>query len=290
MSRHLPVLLGETLEHLAVRPGGFYVDGTVGLGGHAEAILEKSAPHGRLLAFDRDTEAMEQARLRLAPFGERVQYVHADYRDIPKHLGEQRPDGLLLDMGVSSYQLDAGERGFSFSAEGPLDMRMDRTETWTAADLVANLGEKELADVLYRFGEERRSRRIARAIVEARGRERIVTTGQLAAIVRRASRPRGRMGIDPATRTFQALRIATNRELDGLASALGALAHALAPGGRLVAIAFHSLEDREVKHTFRALVPSGFEVLTKKPVRPSEAEVARNPRSRSARLRALARQ
>jgi 16S rRNA (cytosine1402-N4)-methyltransferase len=289
VARHQPVLLAETLESLAVRPGGLYVDGTVGLGGHAEAILERSAPDGRLLAFDRDTEALEQARARLAPYAGRARFVHADYREIPHHLSGERPQGVLVDMGVSSFQLDTPERGFSFAADGPLDMRLDRTQGETAADLVRRLSEFDLADVIYRYGEERRSRRIAHAIVEARRRERIETTGQLAALVRRASPKGGRPGLDPATRTFQALRIAVNRELERLADALRDIAHTLAGGGRFVAIAFHSLEDREVKHTFRSLAADGFEVLTKKPVRPTEAETARNPRSRSARLRALRR-
>jgi 16S rRNA (cytosine1402-N4)-methyltransferase len=267
-----------------------YVDGTTGLGGHAEAILRRSAPDGRLIAVDRDAEALAHARARLAPFGDRVRFVHADYRALPDHLEGARPDGVLVDMGVSSYQLDDAERGFSFSADGPLDMRMDRTQGTTAADLLRALSETDLANLIYEFGEERRSRRIARTIVEARRKERIATTGQLAALVRRASPRSGRPGLDPATRTFQALRIAVNRELEGLSDALRAMAHALAAGGRLVVIAFHSLEDREVKHTFRGLSAAGFAVLTKKPVRPTDAEAARNPRSRSAKLRALERE
>jgi len=290
VARHEPVLLDETLEHLAVKPGGLYVDGTVGLGGHSEAILQKSAPSGRLIALDRDAEALEQARERLAPFGDRVRLVHADYRTLPDLIEGARPDGVLVDMGVSSYQLDSAERGFSFSADGPLDMRMDRTQGSTAAELLRALSETDLANLIYEFGEERRSRRIARTIVEARRKERIQTTAQLAALVRRASPRSGRPGLDPATRTFQALRIAVNRELEGLTDAIRAIAHTLAPGGRFVAIAFHSLEDREVKHTFRGLSAAGFRVLTKKPVRPTDAEVARNPRSRSARLRTLERE
>ena len=285
---HASVLLAESLELLAVRPGGIYVDGTVGLGGHAAAILERSAPDGRLLGLDKDSEALEQAAERLRPFGERARLVHADYREIPRVLGPERADGILLDLGTSSFQLDTAERGFSFRADGPLDMRMDRSGGETAADVVNRTREADLADIIYRFGEERASRRIAGAIVAARRRERIRTTGELAAIVRRAA-GRSRPGLDPATRTFQALRIHVNRELDDLGPALAKVAECLAPRGRMAVIAFHSLEDREVKHTFRELGTRGFAVLTKRPLRPGPAEVAGNPRSRSARLRGLER-
>ena len=275
---------------LAVKPGGLYVDGTVGLGGHASAILDAGAPDARLVGFDRDAETLERARQALAPFGDRARLVHADFREIPAHLGDARADGILLDLGVSSVQLDTAERGFSFQADGPLDMRMDRSRGETAADVVNAMDEEELADVIYRFGEDRRSRHIARAIASARRQGPITTTGALATIVRRASgRPAWKPGIDSATRTFQALRIHVNRELDRLAETMRALAEMLAPGGRLAVIAFHSLEDREVKHTFRALGSEGFEVLAKKPVRPGHDEEARNPRSRSARLRGLRR-
>jgi 16S rRNA (cytosine1402-N4)-methyltransferase len=285
---HQPVLLAETLELLAVSPGGMWVDGTVGLGGHAEALLQRSAPDGRLVAFDRDPEALARARERLAAFGERVRFEHGDFREIPSRVPE-RPRGVLLDLGVSSMQLDTAARGFSFSAEGPLDMRMDPTEGVTAGELVNRLPERELADLIYRWGEEHASRRIARAIVDTRRRRPFTTTTELAAVVRPAAGRSRRPGLDPATRTFQALRIAVNRELEGLGSALESIAGALAPGGRLAVIAFHSLEDREVKHTLRALATRGFRLLTKKPVRPGEAEVARNPRARSARLRAIER-
>ena len=294
---HEPVLLAEALAMLAVRPGGRYVDGTVGLGGHAAAILEAGAPDAMLVAFDRDAETMAGTRESLAAYGDRVRFVHADFREIPVHLGEARADGILLDLGLSSVQLDTAERGFSFQADGPLDMRMDRSAGETAADVVNEMDEQGLADVIYRFGEDRASRRIARAIVSARRQGPLATTAALAQVVRRsAGRPRHR-GFDPATRTFQALRIYVNRELDGLADALRALAAALAPGGRLAVIAFHSLEDREVKHTFRALAAESaertgdavFTVMTKKPVRPGPAEEARNPRARSARLRGLGR-
>jgi 16S rRNA (cytosine1402-N4)-methyltransferase len=260
------------------------------MGGHAAAILEAGQPDARLFAFDRDAETMQRAREALAGQERRVRFVHADFRQIPAELGEERADGILLDLGVSSVQLDTAERGFSFQADGPLDMRMDRSAGETAADVVNEMDEEDLANVIYQFGEDRASRKIARAIVSARRQHRIATTGELAAIVRRASgRPPWKPGIDSATRTFQALRIHVNRELDRLSETLRALAGCLAPDGRLAVIAFHSLEDREVKHTFRALGAEGFEVMTKKPVRPGDAEAARNPRARSARLRGLRR-
>ncbi len=288
---HEPVLLAETLAMLAVRPGGFYVDGTVGLGGHAAAILEAGAPGARLLGLDKDNETLERARETLAPFGDRADLQHSDFREIPARLGGARADGIVLDLGVSSVQLDTAERGFSFQQDGPLDMRMDRSGGETAADLVNEMDEEGLANVIYSFGEDRRSRHIARAIVSARQKHRIETTSELAAIVRRASgRPAWKPGIDSATRTFQAFRIAVNGELDALSDTIRALAACLAPNGRLAVIAFHSLEDREVKHTFRALGREGYEVLAKRPVRPGDAESARNPRSRSARLRGLRRE
>lgn len=288
MFGHASVLLGEALDLLAVREDGFYVDGTLGLGGHALAILEKSAPAGRLLGVDRDGESLEEARARLAPFGGRAELAHADFRRIPDLLGERRPDGILLDLGVSSLQLDSPERGFSFQNDGPLDMRMDRSRGRTAEELVNRLPEQELLGLIHAFGEEPRARRVARAIVEARRRARIRTTSELAAVVRRVAF-RSRRGLDPATRTFQALRIAVNGELEGLSEALTRLARCLAVNGRLAVIAFHSLEDREAKHAFRALEREGFRVLTKKPLRPSEAETRANPRARSARLRGVLR-
>ncbi len=287
---HASVLLREALELLDVRPGGLWVDGTVGLGGHAEAILRATSPDGRLLGTDRDAETLARAGERLAPFGERARLVHADFREIPRHLGGERARGILLDLGVSSVQLDDAERGFSFQAEGPLDMRLDRTARTTAEDLVNGLPERDLADLIYEYGEEPASRRIARAIAREREREQIRTTTRLADVVRRAAgRPR-RPGLHPATRTFQALRIRVNRELDGLAEALTALAACLEPRGRLAVIAFHSLEDRPVKQTFRALRGQGYRELVRKPVRPGDDETSRNPRARSARLRALERE
>jgi 16S rRNA (cytosine1402-N4)-methyltransferase len=287
---HVPVLLAETLELLAVRPGGLYVDGTVGLGGHAEAVLRASAPDGRLLGLDRDGETLVRARERLAPFGERARLEQADHREIPERLGEEKADGILLDLGISSVQLDDAERGFSFQAEGPLDMRMDRSRGETAADLVNRMRERDLADLIYTYGEEPASRRIARAIAEARERQPIATTTELADVVRRAAGRSRRPGLHPATRTFQALRIRVNRELDGLGEALERTAQCLRPGGRLVVIAFHSLEDRAAKEAFRSLAARGFRPLTRKPVRPGEAEVRVNPRARSARLRAVLRE
>ena len=285
--RHEPVLLAEVLEGLQVRPGGLWVDGTVGLGGHASAILETSAPGGRLYAFDRDGEALRLAEARLASAKQRALFVHADFRAIPDTLGAERASGVLLDLGVSSLQLDTPERGFSFQKDGPLDMRLDRSEPRSARDAVNRLPERELADVIYRYGEEHASRRVARAIVEARRRSPIETTVELAAIVRRAAR--GRPGLDAATKTFQALRIHVNRELEGLGEALRAIALCLAPGGRFAVISFHSLEDREAKNAFRELGREGFRVVTRKPLGAGADEVRRNPRARSAKLRILER-
>jgi len=287
---HVPVLLAETLELLAVRPGGLFVDGTVGLGGHASAVLRASAPDGRLLGLDKDGETLPRARERLAEFGARARLEQGDFREIAERLGDERADGILLDLGVSSVQLDEKERGFSFQAEGPLDMRMDRSAGPTAADLVNRMRERDLADLLYEYGEEPASRRIARAIVFARDRQRITTTTELADIVSRAAPRARRPGLHPATRTFQALRIRTNQELEGLGEAFERAAFSLKPGGRMAVIAFHSLEDRASKEAFRSLAARGFRLLTKKPVRPTEAEVRANPRARSARLRAVTRE
>lgn len=301
--QHVPVLLDEVRALLQPERGGLFVDCTVGLGGHARMLLEAGAT--RLIGIDRDVDALAIARATLAPFGDRVTFVHADYRDITAVLDAQGAglvDGLLADFGVSSMQLDAEGRGFSFRRDEPLDMRMDRTRGETAAELLDRVDEQELADVIYQFGEERRSRQVARAIVAARAHGRIETTGRLAEIVRRAVAARGWQRIDPATRTFQALRIWVNRELDGLDSFIGAAAARLQPRGRLALIAFHSLEDRVVKHTLRSLSrPSSHDghgaarpvsagetvlnVLTKHPVIASEAEAAANPRARSAKLR-----
>jgi 16S rRNA (cytosine1402-N4)-methyltransferase len=293
MTAHVPVLTAETLQHLRPERGGLFVDCTVGPGGHSRALLEAGAT--RVVGLDRDPHALAAARAALAPWADRVELVHADYRAIDEVLdrhGISLVDGALADLGVSSLQLDAPGRGFSFQRDEPLDMRMDTTIGETAADLVARSTERDLADAIYAYGEERFSRRIARAIVDARRAQPIATTGGLAAIVRRALPRRGHMRIDPATRTFQALRIWVNQELDGLDRFLEAAVRRLRIGARLVVISFHSLEDRIVKHTLRALQQSGdagVRVLTKKPVVPGDDEVRRNPRARSAKLRAAER-
>src|SRR5262252_4294433 len=251
---HVPVMTAEALDFLQPGRGGLFIDCTVGLGGHARALLEAGAT--RLIGIDRDPDALARARDTLAPWADRVELVHADYRTLDDVLDARRidrVDGALADLGVSSMQFDAPGRGFSFQRDEPLDMRMDRTSGETAADLVARSSERELADAIFQYGEERFSRRIARAIVAARGDQAIDTTGRLAAIVRRAIPRRGPARIDPATRTFQALRIWVNRELDGLDRFFEAAARRLRAGARLVVITFHSLEDRIVKHTLRAL-------------------------------------
>lgn len=310
---HIPVLLEPVLRLLRVAEigasdeAGRFVDGTVGAGGHAAAILE-AAPGARLLGLDRDPAALALARERLAPFGARAALAHASYEDMPEQvaawLSEDDPlvDGILLDLGVSSMQLDQAERGFAFMQDGPLDMRFDPTSGEpSAADLVNLLDAGELADILYRYGEERHSRRIAQAIVAARP---LHTTRALAEVVARASRgPREK--IHPATRTFQALRIAVNDELGAVERALPATISLLRPGGRLAVISFHSLEDRIVKQTFKreatdCLCPprqpictcghrASVALITRKPVEADEAEIARNPRSRSAKLRVVER-
>ncbi|HWI20026.1 MAG TPA: 16S rRNA (cytosine(1402)-N(4))-methyltransferase RsmH, partial [Vicinamibacterales bacterium] len=252
--QHVPVLLDEVRTLLQPERGGTFVDCTVGLAGHARMLLEGGAT--RLIGIDRDTDALAIARSVLAPFGDRVTLVHADYREIADVLdaqGVSEVAGLLADFGVSSMQLDTDGRGFSFRRDEPLDMRMDRTKGETAAELIDRADESELADAIYQFGEERRSRQVARAIVAARQQGRIETTGRLAEIVRRAVAARTWQRIDPATRTFQALRIWVNRELDGLDSFIGSAVSRLQPDGRIALIAFHSLEDRVVKHTFRAM-------------------------------------
>ena len=270
------------------------MDCTVGLGGHAAAMLKAGA--GRVIAMDRDAAALEIARRRLSDAGDCVELVHADFRDLPRVLADRgihAIDGALADLGVSSLQLDEAGRGFSFRQEGPLDMRMDPSTGASAADLLRTSDETTLADVIFRFGEERHARRVARAIVRAREERPLTRTTDLAAVVRRAVGGRGRQRIDPATRTFQALRIWVNRELEGLDRFLEAAVDALRVGGRLVVIAFHSLEDRIVKQTFRALSAPGADerpavrLLTRKPIGPGPDEVRRNPRARSARLRAV---
>jgi 16S rRNA (cytosine1402-N4)-methyltransferase len=293
MPTHLPVLLDESLALLEPARGGLFVDCTVGLGGHARALLEGGA--SRLLGLDRDADALAQAAETLSAWRDRVELVHADYRDLPQVLdarGIAAIDGALADLGVSSMQLDAEGRGFSFQRDEPLDMRMDRSRGETAADKLRSADETELANVIFTLGEERYSRRIARTLVAAARHGGVETTGQLAALVRRSVPHRGFSRIDPATRTFQALRIWVNRELDGLDQFLEQAIGRLRAGARLAVIAFHSLEDRIVKHTFRALAqrePALVRLMTRKPVVPGEAELAINRRARSAKLRAVER-
>lgn len=293
---HIPVLLDTVLDALQPQPGGVYVDGTLGAGGHSAALLEASAPDGRVLAFDRDPVALEIARKRLVGYGERFEGVHASYTQMEHHV-DAGVDGILLDLGYSSLQIDDPARGFSFQHEGPLDMRFDTEQTLNAAEIVNTWREAEIADVIYRYGEERHSRRIARAIVAARP---IETTQELAELVKH-SVPRSREKIHPATRTFQGLRIAINDELGELERVLSQAVRLLRPGGRLAVISFHSLEDRIVKHFLREqardciCLPEQpmctcehepvLRVITKKPLIATEAEIAANPRARSAKLR-----
>lgn len=305
---HLPVLLEETVSRLATVPGGWYVDGTVGAGGHAAALLAAAGLDARLLALDRDAAALELARAALAPFGERVVLARANFSELAEvaaRQGIREVRGILLDLGVSSMQLDRPARGFSFMQDAPLDMRMDDRQELTAARLLERLSEADLADVLRRYGEEPMARRIAKAVAAARARgETLETTAQLAELVSRAKG--GRRGrTHPATQTFQALRIAVNGELAALETALPAALDLLGPGGRLAVISFHSLEDRMVKR-FMAAHEGRMESLakggsrwsgqlprarrvTRKAVTATEEEIARNPRARSAKLRVLER-
>ena len=284
---HVPVLCDEVIDLLQPRDGGLYVDGTLGLGGHTQAILERSAPTGRVIGFEWDAEALARAQERLAPYQDRLRTVQASYADLLAELAAlnvERIDGLLVDLGVSSLQLDRAERGFSFRTDAPLDMRMDRRNPVTAASLVARLSAEQLADMFYHYGEERQARRIARFLVEAREAEPVTTTGRLAEIVaaavpRKFHPPR----IHVATRVFQALRIAVNTELDNLVRLLETAPAVLAPGARIAIIAFHSLEDRIVKQAFAG--NPAYRVLTRRPIEPQPAETQKNPRARSAKLR-----
>ncbi len=303
---HRPVLLLETVSLLAPERGGLFVDATLGLGGHSEALLEASAD-ARVLGIDRDPEALRLAAERLSRFGERFRAAHANHRDIARVMreaGEPEASGVLADLGVSSLQFDTAERGFSFRHDAPLDMRMDAEgDEETAAELLARLPEEEIARVIYEYGEERRSRRIARWIVERRERgEPLETTGALAELVARAVGHKRTDRIHPATRTFQALRIAVNGELEGLGAFIETAVDLLQAGGRLAVISFHSLEDRIVKRALRRLagqcecgprVPvcscgarRVVEILTRRPVAPTPEEMEENPRARSAKLRA----
>ena len=290
MSAHVPVMTDEVVTALHPEHGGVFVDCTVGLGGHARALLAAGAT--RLVGIDRDPAALALAAAALEEWGGRVDLVHGDYRDAPRLLDERgidAIDGAVADLGVSSLQLDGAGRGFSFQRDEALDMRMDTSRGPTAAELLGEVDERDLADVIYRYGEERRSRAVARAIVAARREAPLRTTAQLASIVRRVVGRHGR--IDPATRTFQAIRIWVNGELDGLDLFLRALCARLRAGARFAVVTFHSLEDRPVKHTFRALATEGdaLRLLTKKSLVPGDGEIRSNPRARSARLRAIER-
>lgn len=286
------MLLPEVVAWLAVRPGGLFVDATLGLGGHTRGLLDAGA--ARVIGLDRDASTLAAAREALGADAQRVECVHADFRQLPQVLdarGIDAVDGIVADLGVSSRQLDDPVRGLSFRQAGPLDMRLDRSTGPTLAERLRAVDDVTLAEVIWRFGEERHSRRIARAIVAAERRGELTDTAALAAVVRRAAHARGWQRIDPATRTFQALRIWTNEELEGLDGFITDAAARLRPGGRLAVIAFHSLEDRIVKHTCRLLSAGDerFLVRTKRPVVPADDECARNPRARSARLRVLER-
>ncbi|MBM43376.1 MAG: 16S rRNA methyltransferase [Acidobacteria bacterium] len=293
MILHEPVLRSEVTQLLAPEGRGLVVDCTVGSGGHTQALLEAGAT--KVLGLDRDPEVLALARKRLAPWAGRAQLVHADYRSFESVLDDRGldfVDGAVADFGHSTIQLESEGRGFSFRREDPLDMRMDRSQGPTLAERLADIDADALADVIYEYGEERHSRRIARSIIAARDAEVLSTTTELATAVRRAIRQRGYRRIDPATRTFQALRIWVNDELDGLERFLRAVANRLRAGARLAIISFHSLEDRIVKYTLRELEGGGdpaVRVLTRRPLRPDADEVQRNPRARSAKLRALER-
>ena len=304
---HIPVMPKEVLDLLRCKPGGTYVDATIGLGGHAEMILEKIQPGGQLIGIDRDKESLEKVQVRLKPFAQSLRLLHDNYKNLPLILNNLAGpvDGILIDLGVSSYQLLTPERGFSFQSDVMLDMRMYRTQQRTAADLVNKLSESELADIIYRYGEERLSRRIAAAIVQERRNTPITRCVQLAEIISRVLKFRGHQPIHPATRTFQALRIAVNEELEGLDEFLVEAFGFLKSGGRMVVIAFHSLEDRIVKRAFRRLAGQCVceappelctcprqklaNLLTHRPMVPGPEELAVNPRARSARLRSVER-
>jgi len=291
---HIPVLLQEAIDFLAVRRGGTYVDATLGLGGHSYEIARRLGREGRLIGLDKDPAALERARQRLSDLPAELQsdwpeirLEHGSFARLGELVDPASIDGLLADLGVSSLQLEDASRGFSFQAEGPLDMRMNPTVGETAEQVVNRIDEKQLADVIYEFGEERRSRRIARAIVRARP---IRSTKHLVEVISAAARPMKQERIHPATRTFQAIRIFVNRELDDVRALLESAPTALRKNGRLVVISFHSLEDRIVKDAMRDGAHHGlYQLLTKKPVTASEEEIERNPRSRSAKLRAAER-
>lgn len=284
---HIPVLQDEVLEWLQPVPDGLYVDGTLGLGGHALAVLERSLPTGRLIGFEWDEDAAGRAAERLIRYSDRFQIVRASYADLVAELAKLEVrgiDGLVADLGVSSLQLDQADRGFSFRAESVLDMRMDRRKPLTAASLVARLSEEQLADIFYHYGEERQARRIARFLVQARQEQAVDTTARLAAIVAEAvPRKYHPQKVHVATKVFQALRIAVNGELDNLTKLLATAPDVLKKGARMCIITFHSLEDRIVKQAFQQ--NAAYRVLCKRPITPSSEETGRNPRARSAKLR-----
>jgi 16S rRNA (cytosine1402-N4)-methyltransferase len=288
--QHVPVLLEQSLEYLNVRRGGVVVDATLGFAGHSSAIAKRLGPEGKLIAFDRDEQAIELAKVRLASVASElgsempmVEFVPRPFSEIAEVIAPLSLDGLLADFGVSSMHLDQAHRGFSFRSDGPLDMRMDPRSELTAEQVVNQADEEDLANLIYEYGEERRSRRIARAIVRARP---VTTTAELARIVAGCAPPIKGEKIHPATRTFQAIRIRVNDELEEIQSLLKSAESLMKPGGRVVLISFHSLEDRLVKDKFKeAGKQGGLEVLTKKPVIATEEESLRNPRSRSAKLR-----
>jgi len=285
MPPHIPVLLEEVLQYLNPRPDGRFIDATFGAGGHTQELLERTSPGGRVLAIDQDESAIVRGRTILELYGSRLVLVQANFRDIatiaPQH-GFSEPDGILADIGVSSMMLDNAERGFSFMRDGPLDMRMDVSQPLTAADVVNTYSEKEIANIIFNFGEERRSRQIASSIVRSRP---LTRTADLTRSIERVFGGHRFGRIHPATRTFQALRIFVNDELNSLETFLDSSMKVLRPGGRLVLVSFHSLEDRIVKNKFRTPVVPGI-ALTKKVVTAADSEIARNPRARSARLRA----
>ena len=291
---HVSVLLKEAIDFLSIRRGGTYIDATLGLGGHSLEIARRLGPQGHLIGFDKDTNALELAQQRLSRIGgdsrPKITLLHSSYAELPQHVPPTSVDGVLADLGVSSLQFGSAARGFSFQADGPLDMRMDPQGDRTADQVVNHMREEDLANVIYEFGEERRSRRIARAIVRARP---IRTTAHLAQVISAALRSMNtgaHQRIHPATTSFQAIRIFVNRELEDLKALLQAAPKALKRGGRLVVISFHSLEDRIVKDALRDGAKADvYEVLTKKPLTATEEEIDRNPRSRSAKLRAAER-
>jgi 16S rRNA (cytosine1402-N4)-methyltransferase len=303
---HVPVLLSETMHYLAPKPGGVYVDCTLGGGGHTEEILKRVGPDGMVIGIDQDEQALNAANERLSGFGSAFKPVYGNFRfleNIVLKLGLSHIDGILFDLGVSSPQLDEAERGFSYNEAAPLDMRMDRSQGFTAADIINEYSQAELAEIIYKFGEERWSRRIASKIVSYRNKKRIETTVELAEIIISAiPAPARRHGPHPARRTFQALRIAVNQELDALREALQGAVTVISPMGVICVITFHSLEDRIVKHFFKEKSskcscppgtpvcmcnkPQVIEILTKKPVVPTTAETEQNQRARSAKLRA----